>query len=69
MRKSLRALLAGCSDFVFFFGLHSGDLRMEARELPEPQPQAFELVLRIRHPSMDPEEISAQLQISAEHQP
>lgn len=40
---------------------------MEARELPEPQPQAFELVLRIRHPSMDPQEISAQLQISAEH--
>jgi hypothetical protein len=40
---------------------------MEARELPEPQPQAFELVLRIRHPSMDPEEISAELQISAEH--
>jgi hypothetical protein len=40
---------------------------MEARELPEPQPQAFELVLRIRHPSMDPEAISTQLQISAEH--
>jgi len=40
---------------------------MEARELPQPQPQAFELLLRIRHPSMDPEEISAQLQISAEH--
>ena len=40
---------------------------MEARELPEPQPQAFELVLRIRHPRMDPEEISAELQISAEH--
>jgi hypothetical protein len=40
---------------------------MEARELPELQPQAFELVLRIRHPSMDPEEISAELQISAEH--
>lgn len=38
---------------------------MEARELP--QPQAFELVLRIRHPAMDPEEISAELQISAEH--
>src|SRR5215469_4766244 len=40
---------------------------MEAREYPEPQPQAFELVLRIRHPSMDPEDISAELQISAEH--
>ena len=40
---------------------------MEARELPESQPQAFELVLRIRHPSMDPKDISAQLQISAEH--
>jgi hypothetical protein len=40
---------------------------MEAQELPESQPQAFELVLRIRHPSMDPEEISAQLQVSAEH--
>lgn len=40
---------------------------MEARELPQPQPQAFELVLRIRHPKMDPEEISAELQISAEH--
>jgi hypothetical protein len=40
---------------------------MEARELPQPQPQAFELVLRIRHPTMDPEEISAELQISAEH--
>ncbi len=40
---------------------------MEARELPQPQPQAFELVLRIRHPSMDPEDISAELEISAEH--
>jgi len=40
---------------------------MEARELPQPQPQAFELVLRIRHPSMDPDAISAELQIPAEH--
>ncbi len=40
---------------------------MEARELPQPQPQAFELVLRIRHPSMDPGEISRLLQVTAEH--
>ncbi len=40
---------------------------MEARELPQPQPQAFELVLRIRHPSMDPDDISKELRISAEH--
>ncbi len=40
---------------------------MEARELPEPKPQAFELVLRVRHPSMDPAEISRVLQIDAEH--
>ncbi len=40
---------------------------MEARELPEPKPQPFELVLRIRHPSMDPADISSVLQIDAEH--
>jgi hypothetical protein len=40
---------------------------MEARRAA-PQPSyPFQLSLRIRHPSIDPEEISRQLQIEAEH--
>jgi hypothetical protein len=40
---------------------------MEARKLSEPQSPPFELSLRIRHPSMDPADLSRQLGIDATH--
>jgi hypothetical protein len=40
---------------------------MEAGKLAKSTPQAFELSLRIRHPSMDPADISRALKIQAEH--
>ena len=40
---------------------------MEARKLARPQPLPFELSLRIRHPSMDPAEVSRELGLEAEH--
>ena len=40
---------------------------MEARKLSESQPPAFELSLRIRHPSMDPAEVSRELGMEAKH--
>jgi hypothetical protein len=40
---------------------------MEARKLAEPTRRPFQLSLRIRHPSMDPAEISRELNIEAEH--
>jgi hypothetical protein len=39
---------------------------MEAR-LSKPDPERFQLSLRIRHPSMDPADISRTLKIEAEH--
>jgi hypothetical protein len=39
---------------------------MEARKL-SPQPDPYQLSLRIRHPSIDPAEISSALGITAEH--
>ena len=39
---------------------------MEARRAPQPS-YPFQLSLRIRHPSIDPEEISRRLGIDAEH--
>ena len=40
---------------------------MEARKLWEPARRPFQLSLRIRHPTMDPAEISRELNIQAEH--
>jgi hypothetical protein len=40
---------------------------MEARKLSESQSPPFELSLRIRHPSMDPADLSRQLGIDATH--
>jgi hypothetical protein len=40
---------------------------MEARKLAKPQPLPFELSLRIRHPSMDPAELSRELALEAEY--
>ena len=40
---------------------------MEAQKLSEPTQRPFQLSLRIRHPSMDPAEISRELNIEAEH--
>jgi hypothetical protein len=40
---------------------------MEARKLTNPQLPPFELSLRIRHPSMDPAELSRELALEAEH--
>jgi hypothetical protein len=40
---------------------------MEARKLSKSQPTAFELSLRIRHPSMDPADLSRQIGIEATH--
>jgi hypothetical protein len=48
------------------FALVAGDVLMEARKL-KADAAAFQLSLRIRHPSMDPAEISRQLGIKAEH--
>lgn len=40
---------------------------MEARELARMQPSPFELSLRIRHPAMDPAELSRELALKADH--
>jgi hypothetical protein len=40
---------------------------MEARKLTGPEPDAYQLSLRIRHPAIDPAEISRELEIEAEH--
>jgi hypothetical protein len=40
---------------------------MEARKLSDLPAPAFELSLRIRHPSIDPAEISRELQLQPEH--
>jgi hypothetical protein len=40
---------------------------MEARKLSHPRASPFQLSLRVRHPSLDPEEISSQLRMKAEH--
>ncbi|MGA2343260.1 MAG: hypothetical protein ABSG29_08735 [Steroidobacteraceae bacterium] len=40
---------------------------MEARKLSKPQPLPFELSFRIRHPSMDPAELSRELGLTATH--
>jgi hypothetical protein len=40
---------------------------MEARKLSKSDPQPFQLSLRIRHPSMDPADLSRELKIEAEH--
>lgn len=40
---------------------------MEARDLLRERPRAFELALRIRHPSMDPAVISRELKLKPEH--
>jgi hypothetical protein len=40
---------------------------MEARELSKSDPQPFQLSLRIRHPSMDPADLSREFKIEAEH--
>jgi hypothetical protein len=40
---------------------------MEARDLLRERPNAFELALRIRHPSMDPALITRELRLSPEH--
>ena len=40
---------------------------MEARKLHESDPQPFQLSLRIRHPSLDPEELSREFSIEAAH--
>lgn len=40
---------------------------MEARKLSQPQPLPFELSLRIRHPSIDPAELSRGLAMEAKH--
>ena len=40
---------------------------MEARDLLRERPRAFELALRIRHPSIDPAAISRELRLKPEH--
>jgi hypothetical protein len=40
---------------------------MEARKLSNPRASPFQLSLRVRHPSLDPAEISRQLRMEAEH--
>ena len=40
---------------------------MEARNLLREHARPFELTLRIRHPSIDPDEISRELQLEPEH--
>jgi hypothetical protein len=40
---------------------------MEARKLPNPRSRPFQLSLRIRHPSLDPSELSRELRIEAAH--
>jgi hypothetical protein len=40
---------------------------MEARDLLRERPRAFELALRVRHPSMDPAAISQELRLKPEH--
>ena len=40
---------------------------MEARELSKSDPKPFQLSLRIRHPSMDPAELSREFKIEPEH--
>ena len=40
---------------------------MEARQLSKPEPLPFELALRIRHPSIDPAELSQELRLEAKH--
>jgi hypothetical protein len=40
---------------------------MDAKELSKPESPAFQLSLRIRHPSMDPRQIARQLGVEAEH--
>jgi hypothetical protein len=40
---------------------------MEARKLSKSEPPPFELSLRIRHPSMDPADLSRQIGIEATH--
>jgi len=40
---------------------------VEARKLSKPQPLPFELSLRIRHPSMDPADLSRELALEAKH--
>jgi hypothetical protein len=40
---------------------------MEASKLTDPQLPPFELSLRIRHPSVDPAELSRELSLEAEH--
>lgn len=40
---------------------------MEARKLSNPRASPFQRSLRVRHPSLDPAEISRQLRMKAEH--
>jgi hypothetical protein len=40
---------------------------MEARKLSEPDSEPFQLSLRIRHPSLDPDELSREFSIEAAH--
>jgi hypothetical protein len=40
---------------------------MEARKLRESDPEPFQLSLRIRHPSLDPKELSREFSIEAAH--
>ena len=40
---------------------------MEARKLSKLGPELFQLSLRIRHPSLDPADLSRELRIEAEH--
>ena len=40
---------------------------MEAIELPKPRSRPFQLSLRIRHPSLDPSELSREFQIQPVH--
>lgn len=40
---------------------------MEARKLSRSDPQPFQLSLRIRHPSMDPAELTREFKIAADH--
>ncbi len=40
---------------------------METRRLSKPRSEGFQLSLRIRHPSMDPADISRALKLNAEH--
>ena len=40
---------------------------MEARKLSKSESELFQLSLRIRHPSLDPAELSRELRIKAEH--